>query len=279
MGEIKHNKRLSICAISWNEERDLPHWLANVVPLADEVIIVDDGSNDKTEEIARQAGVKVKFFSYPMGPDKHFGNQRNRCISHATGEWLLHMDIDERITPEFYQELEQAIQQTGKVAFRYERLNYFIQRPMRHGGWGGWNRPQLARRQHHQFKNAIHEVCEIEGTEEQIGQLRSPMLHLTDDKVADRFRKSVTYSSLVAEKYVRAGKKVRWYHLLLLPPAKFIQRYILKGGFRDGAAGFIFCLQCASAVYQRHAIAWNIQNEVAREQLEQTLKKAWQKDQ
>ncbi len=91
---------LSVVTIAKNEERDLPFFLASFLPWVDEVVICDDGSIDRTEEIARSAGPRVRFVRSPRGPGEGFHSQRNKAIDLATGDWLLHVDVDMRLTPE-----------------------------------------------------------------------------------------------------------------------------------------------------------------------------------
>ena len=147
--------KISICTISKNEERDIIGFLENVIDFADEIIIVDDNSTDNTKSIAKSHGKKIKFIENPMHDDKHFANQRNLSIKHATGDWLLHMDIDERLTPELKESILKSIQLDKFNGFKYRRLNHFLHYPMLHGGWHKWNKPQLGRKNKHYFKNFL----------------------------------------------------------------------------------------------------------------------------
>jgi len=265
---------LAAVAISRNEERDLPGFLKNVLPWVDEVVLVDDGSTDNTREIARRAGEKVRVVEHPMS-EGGFAEQRNVGIRHARSEWLLHMDVDERVTPGLARELRENIGRADLNAFRYRRLNFFMHRPMRAGCWRGWNNPQLARGGRHKFVNKLHEQCVVEGDPEKIGQLTEEMWHLCDESYLERLSKSNHYCHLDAQELVAVGRKVRWPHLVLLPAAEFVRTYLLKRGFRDGVPGLIAALHAASSVFRTRAIAWEMQNRVSRDELEGALERLW----
>src|SRR2546428_14092308 len=96
----KPRPTLGVVAISHNEETDMPGFLEHLLPWVDEIVIVDDGSTDETIQIARAAGPKVKIISSPRQPGEYYSHQRNKGIDAATSDWLLHMDIVERVTPE-----------------------------------------------------------------------------------------------------------------------------------------------------------------------------------
>lgn len=265
---------LGVVAISRNEERDLPGFLSNVLPWVDEVVLVDDNSTDRTREIAIAAGDKVRLIDHPMS-DGGFAEQRNAGIRHARSEWLLHMDVDERVTPDLAREIRDRISQTDLNAFRYRRLNFFMHRPMRGGSWRGWNNPQLARAGAHKFVNKLHEQCIVDGAPEKIGQLTEEMWHLCDESYLERLSKSNHYCHIDAQELVARGRKVRWTHILLLPAVEFARTYFCKRGFCDGVPGLIAGLHGASSVFRTRAIAWEIQNRVSRDELESALQTLW----
>ena len=104
--ESKKAPTLGVVAICRNEQRDLGGFLEHLLPWVDEIVLVDDGSTDDTLKIARNAGPKVSVISSPRLPGEYFSHQRNKGIKAARSEWLLHMDIDERVTPELRREIK-----------------------------------------------------------------------------------------------------------------------------------------------------------------------------
>src|SRR5262245_1041187 len=228
---------LAVVAIAKNEERDLPAFLRHLEPWVDEIVIVDDGSSDRSIALIRSAGQKVKLLERRMRPAEGFAGQRNAGIAIAESDWLLHMDIDERVTPELAREIRRAIQQKEFNAFRYRRLNFFLQRPMQAGGWQHWNHPQLARSGRHQFKNLVHEVCVIEGGDRCIGQLSGEMWHLNDEDYVERVTKNLHYMQGSGDSILARGTVVRWYHLLFHPLLRALRAYFLEGAWRLGTRG------------------------------------------
>jgi (heptosyl)LPS beta-1,4-glucosyltransferase len=267
---------LGVVAISKNEEVDMPYFLNHLLPWVDEIVIVDDASTDRTVEIARAAGPKVRVIEHPMDRELGFAGQRNVGIEASTADWLLHMDIDERVTPELAEEILQAIRDPTKNAYRYRRLNFFLGRPMRRGGWQYWNNPQLARRGKHYFRNRVHEECVVEGPPNSIGQLKGYMIHLNDINYEERLRKNIQYMQLEADKIISRGIKVRWWHLLLHPLFRALKSYFIQGGFREGNRGLILAIYTFAGTFNWWACAWDKQNAIPRQQIERDLASRWQ---
>ena len=257
---------LGVVAICRNEEVDLPGFLAHLEGWADEIVLVDDGSSDNTLAIARAAGDHVQIIEQPMCDEEGFAGQRNRGIEAATCDWLLHMDIDERAPSALQREISEIIATTTDNGLRYRRLNFFLHRPMRGGGWQGWNRPQLARRGHHRFVNAVHEECLVEGS---VGQLQLAMWHLNDADYGERMRKSNQYCTLRAKALLANGRRSGPVHLTLRPAYVFLKHYLLQLGLRDGVPGLLAALHAASAEFRTWALVWDRQNAISREDIEQ----------
>jgi glycosyltransferase involved in cell wall biosynthesis len=266
---------LGVVAIAFNETRDLPGFLRNLEGWVDEIVIVDDGSSDDTVAIARAAGQHVKVLVSPRAPGEYFSHQRNKGIAVSTSDWLLHMDIDERVSPELAQEVRAAIRRADCDGFRFRRLNYFMHRPMRGGGWQDWNLVHLARREVLRFEGMYHEECCLNLPEPRIGQLDHQMLHFNEDSFEKRLRKSSLY---LEELYTRVEKRSRPVGLLDIvgrPTAEFFRRYLLKGGFRDGVPGVISAIHSATALFRANALVWDRQNRVDRSELESEIDQRW----
>ena len=243
-----------------NEELNLPGLLSNLAGWVDQIILVDDESTDRTPEIAATAGDHVLFMAHPMTEEGGFAGQRNAGLAAATGDWVLNLDCDERVTDALKRELMEKVRDENLMALRYRRLNYFMNRPMHHGGWETWNRPQIARRGAHRFVGKVHEACEIDGEAHQIGQLEHPMHHLNDHNFTQRLRKSQQYSAMEADKLAKTGQRVTGRSLMLEPIKTFLKLYVAKQGFRDGVPGLIAALHSATSTFRIRVLVWEQQN-------------------
>lgn len=267
---------LGVVTISYNEQDDLPGFLANLIGWVDEIVIVDDGSSDRTENLAAAAGPKVRFIRSPRGDGEYFADQRNKGIDAAHSDWLLHMDVDERVSAGLAEQIVQAIRNPDFDGYRYRRLNYFMHRPMRGGGWQDWNLVHLARRDKFLFAGMFHEDCLIDTPAERVGQLNAKMLHLNEDDFQKRLSKSARYSEEVVKAIEARGRVVGVFDLLVRPLVDFLRKYLAKGGWRDGIPGLIYAMHALTATFRANAIVWDRQNRISRAELEAAMAADWQ---
>lgn len=262
---------LSVVAIAYNEATDLPGFLKNTARFADEVVIVDDGSTDGTVEMARAAGARV--IVSPRGPGEYFSHQRNKGIDAATGDWLLHMDIDERVPPALAAEISRAIK-ANCDAYYLRRTNHFLHRPMRGGGFDTWREIHLARREVLRFSGLFHENTEVDAPPERIGEIKTPIAHLNEATFAERLVKSDRY----LEELIVAARRRGPFGAFGIARAfafTFAKRYLVQRGFLDGTAGLIFALHAGTAAFRAHALVWDEGTRTPRAELEDKLAALW----
>lgn len=268
---------LAVVSISYNEERDMKSFIEHLFSWVDEIVIIDDGSSDRTAEIASAWTTKVKFISSPRRDGEFFSHQRNKGIDASTCDWILHMDIDERVPPELANEIKAAICDESKDAYKYRRLNFFLHRPMRGGGWQDWNMVHLAKRKILKFSGMYHEICEVDTSPERIGQLQSKIWHLNDESYKERMKKSFMYCQEQAVRLSEKGTAIRWWHLVLLPLRELLVKLIKKKGYKDGTLGALFAVHSACAMFRACALVWDEQNFVDRNEIEKKLKDRWRR--
>lgn len=274
----KTQPTLGVVTISFNEEQDLPGFLSNLLDWVDEIVIVDDGSSDRTKTLAEDAGDKVKFIASPRSEGEYFSHQRNKGIDAAKSDWLLHMDVDERVSPELSREILAGISNPDMDGFRFRRLNYFMHRPMKGGGWRDWNLVHLARREKFKFGGMFHESCHLDAREGAEGQLSELMIHYNEDNLEKRFRKSGLYLDELVKRAEARSKPVRFVDIAGRPLVDFLRKYVLKRGFLDGIPGFISAIHSATAVFRANALVWDKQNAISREQIEADFTQSWHSD-
>ncbi len=245
---------LSVAIITKNEEANLPRTLASV-RWADEIVIVDSGSSDRTPEIAREFG--AKFFSEDW---QGFGAQKNSAIAKCTSDWVLSLDADEEVSPELANEIRTLLAgQPQFDAFLLPRRNFFLGRWMRHGGYYPDPKLRLFRRGIAQFEErAVHETIRPVGP---TGRLRGDLLHHAYPTLDGYIEHMNRYSALGATQAVARGKTSRslfgfFWNVWIVPIATFKYNYFLRLGFLDGREGFLQHLYHSAYVSWKYAKAW-----------------------
>ena len=264
---------LGVVAISFNEEVDLQGFLEHLVVWVDEIVIVDDGSTDRTEQIASNYGSKVKFIKSKREKGEYYSDQRNKGIDAANSDWLLHMDIDERVSSELSLEILTAISSPDYDAYKFRRLNYFFHRPMKGGGWADWNLVHLAKREVLRFGGMFHETIILTISSKKIGQLANKMHHFNDNSYSKRLRKSMTYQEEVVLSLEKRNVKVDLWSMIIALIKEFLVKYFYKKGFMDGTPGFISAFHSSFAIFKAYALLWEKQNKIERKELEKKFQK------
>lgn len=260
---------ISVCTIAKNEETDIGNFIKNLLSWVDEIVIVDDNSCDRTVEIVNSFNnPKIKLISN-SSKSESFSDKRNLALCNATEQWVLHMDIDERVTPSLRDELIAISQKDVKeVGFRYRRLNHFLHHPMKAGGWHKWNKVQFALNGKHKFINELHENLVFTGDEDVlVGQLEGLMWHLIDASYEERLLKHVKYSS--AQARVITNVSFLHFRLMFEPFYVFIKSFLWNRGFVLGSSGLVFALYMALSRLNVLIFIWESRYSVSRNEIEE----------
>ena len=250
--------QLSVAIVTLNEEETLARTLASVA-WAEEIIVVDSGSTDRTAEIARSFGARVIEREWPG-----FAAQKNFAIAQCTGTWVLSLDADEELTPELQQEIKTLLGANPQLdAYYLKRRNYFLGRWIKHGGFYPDAKLRLFRRTDGTpmfGERAVHETIAFDG---KTGTLNFDLLHHSYPTLASYIEHMNRYSSLGAEILVTGGRTSRsWIAFMVnvfyAPQIMFQKNYVFRLGFLDGREGFLLHLYHAVYTSWKYAKAWEL---------------------
>jgi glycosyltransferase involved in cell wall biosynthesis len=241
--------RLSAIIITKNEAANIGACLGTL-DFCDERIVVDSGSDDDTLAIARAAGAQVVSHAW-----QGYGAQKNYALLLSTGDWVLSIDADERVTPALARAIETAIAEGGADGYEMPRLSSFLGRPMWHSAWYPDHVLRLVRRGRARFSDElVHERILCDGS---VARLDEPLLHYPVHRIEDALSRMDRYSSAGAEILVASGRKVSFASGITHGLWSFFRTYIIRRGFLDGREGFLLAVANAEGTYYRYMKAWH----------------------
>lgn len=252
-------EKLSCIIGSKNAEADIGECLESA-KWADEIILVDDFSSDRTIEIAKSYTDKIfqrEFDGYTQ--QKDFAVQNTSC------RWVLSLDADERVTPELKNEILEKLSSSPQVAvFLMRRRTFFLGKEIKHCGWQEANCPRLFDKEKTSFDTSVKYLSRMKicGRRE---VLQNSLLHYTCNSLNDYFNRLNLWTGLNTEDLIHKGRKITplncLYYFFFQPAAVFFDKYFLKAGYRDGSVGFFICLLSAITYFISYAKLWERQNE------------------
>jgi len=243
--------RLSVIIITLNEERNLRRCLESV-RFADEIVLNDTGSTDRTLDIAREFNCRILEMPFPG-----FGVAKQKALEAATGDWVLSIDADEEMDEELQRAVKAAVAGGEHAGYEIVRKSQFLGRWIMHSGWYPDKILRLFRREQARFTDArVHERAVVDGN---IGQLTGHMLHYTYGDISQYLKKMDQYSTLSALTLHKDGRRFAASQLLVKPPAFFVKMYLLKSGWRDGLPGLILALLSSFHELVKFAKLWELE--------------------
>lgn len=236
--------RLSAAIIAKNEEKKIGGCLDSL-SFADEIIVVDSGSADRTAEIAREKGARVIFHEW----QGHVA-QKNFALDQARGDWIISLDADERVSARLRAQILRELENPRAGGYAFPRLVYYLNRWIRHCGWYPARKTRLVRRGAARWTGENpHDRLEVNG---RVINLDGDLYHLSFDDISAHLRTINSFTTIAANERAAAGARAGWWEILLRPPATFIKMYFIKLGFLDGAPGFIACALSAYHVFSKY---------------------------
>jgi glycosyltransferase involved in cell wall biosynthesis len=243
---------LSGAILTFNSEKHLPKVLESLKGVADEIVILDSGSKDRTLEIARAFGAKV----YSRRFDNYV-NQKNHLLSLCTKEWVLFIDSDEVLSPELREEVLKVKEGLYPFdGFYVNVLTNYLGRWIRHAWYPDWHLRLAKREKCRWVGSEVHESLKVNG---RLGQLKGDLLHYSYSSVSEHLEKIDRYSTLYARGALKRGKRFSLIKLLASPPGAFVRRYLLKRGFLDGFEGFVLSVMASYYTFLKYLKLWELE--------------------
>lgn len=240
---------VSACVICKDEAANIEACLESLA-WCDEILVVDSGSRDGTVELARKHTPNVIHREWPG-----YGAQRLFAIERCAHDWVLSLDADERCTPALRDAIRDALAAPGEaVAFELRRLTWHLGRWIRHGGWyPDWTVRLVRRGRVERDGREPHDKLVPKGP---LRRVHADLLHYSYADFAHQIRTINHFSDVMAEEYVREGRRFAAWKAVVRPPGKFLECYLWKRGFLDGFAGFAIAVASAFLVFARYVKQW-----------------------
>ncbi len=243
--------KISVIVITKDEEKNIYDCLKSV-DWADEIIVVDAESTDKTVEIAKQFTDKIIVRKW-----EGYVPQKRYALSLAKNEWDLSLDADERITAELREEIFN-LSPEDYSGFRIRRKNFLLKKEITSCGWEKDYQMRLMKKSKTDFSDRlVHEKFIAEG---KTGTLKNPMLHYTFTSFSEYFSKINHYSSLKSEELFNKKKRVGSWMIFSHTVSAFFAFYFIKRGFKDGVHGLIISFLHSVSTMMNYIKLWELQN-------------------
>lgn len=251
---------LSVVIITKDEEANIRECLEGV-KWADEIVIVDDMSLDRTAAICREYTDKI-FFRKMDG----FGAEKQCGIDKATGDWILSLDADERLSPELENRIKRILETGSHYAgYKIWRKTFYLGVWIRHCGWYNSAIRLFKRGKGRSDMRYVHESIVVSGD---VGEIKSPMIHYSYKSIDQHVKKMSVYTDHEARGLYEKGVRVSGARVIWLcgfkPFISFIRKYLFMSGFRDGIRGLIISLFTAFTVFLNYAKVWQIRKNTGR---------------
>jgi len=228
------SEKVSAIIITLNEEQALPKCLESL-SFADEMLVIDSGSEDRTVEIAKQYDARVIHQDW-LG----YGKQKQFGVEQASHDWVLCVDADEWVSDELACSVNEVLNNPSCEAYKFPRCNRFLGRWLRHGeGYPDYSLRLFDRRYGAWSDDPVHECVEVDG---KVGSLKGDLMHESEEGLEDYLAKQNKYTSLQAERLYSMGRQPSIAKMSLGPVWRFVKFYIFRLGFLDGIPGLIHIL-------------------------------------
>jgi len=240
--------KLSVVIIAFNEEKNIERCLLSVKEVADEIVVLDSGSTDRTKEICEAHG--AKFFNHAF--DGHI-QHKNRAITYASYPHILSLDADEALDDTLKRSIQGVKADFKKDGYYMNRLTNYCGHWVKHCGWYPDTKLRLWDSRKGRWTGINpHDKYELFDGDANTGFLKGDILHYSYYTLNDHYKQVDYFTSIASKAYFEKGKKARLFKLIANPVAKFVDHYLLKLGFLDGSAGYRISKISAYATYLKY---------------------------
>jgi len=256
------NNKLSIAIATYNEQDNIKSCINSIKTIADEVIVVDGHSSDKTREIAEKLGAKVTLEKNR----KNFHINKQIAINTCKNNWILQLDADEIVPDDLLKEITEIVSKTDgetKEAYYIKRKNYFLGRWMKKGGMYPDPVIRLFKKGKAKLpQKTVHELMTVDG---ETGWLKHDLLHMADPKFSRYLMRSNRYTTLEADEYMKQEIGIGILNILnyftIKPTLRFLSLFIRHKGFMDGFPGFVFAIYSGLHITTSYVKYWELNKE------------------
>lgn len=247
---MKDSPKITALLITYNEEEYIRDYILSM-GFADELIIVDSYSTDKTLEIINE----FPFITLYQRKFDNFSSQKNYAIEKASNDWIVFFDADERITQPLEEEILQTVNNsTEETAFWIYRTTVYMGKEIKYSGLQNDKVIRLFKKEYCRYNGKlVHEEIDAKG---KVGSLKNKMKHYSYKGFDNIILKRNKYAQLQAEALFKKGKKPTIFHFLVKPPFRFFKHFVLKRGFLDGFQGFMISFVYGYTVFIRYVKLW-----------------------
>ena len=247
---------LSAVIITFNEERNIERCLTSLQGVADEIVVIDSFSKDKTAEIC--AKYEVKFIENPFAG--HI-QQKNFAIDQASNEWILSLDADEALTEELKASILEMKNNPTYLGYRFNRLTNYCGHWVKYCGWYPDTKTRLVNRNHARWQGVNpHDRLDMNESQE-VGFLKGDLLHYSYYTREDHLKQIEYFGKIASTELYNRGGRSNWLKIGIKVIAQFFKSFILKRGFMDGTTGFTISRLSAYATYRKYVMLLNLQRQ------------------
>jgi len=234
--------KITVAIITYNEENNIGRCISSVLPIADEVLVVDSFSKDRTEEIATSLGARFVANAFTGHIE-----QKNLALDLATHDYVLSLDADEALSEELLIEIKKIKNSIQYDGYEFHRLTNYNGFWVRHSGWYPDTKLRLVKKDKARWQGVNpHDILQMKNNDK-TGFLKGDLLHFSYESIAAHVNQTDKFTTIAAHAAFKQGKRSSIFKIVTRPIMKFLRDYFLKRGFLDGRYGFIIC--CINALY------------------------------